>query len=74
LATNATHRKFHVVIEKSEDGYYIANIVELPGCHTQARTLCELDKRAKEAIELYLEYQGTNAPEIEFVAVKEIWI
>lgn len=47
-------RKFNVVIEKDEDGYYIASVPSLPGCHTQAKDLDELMKRVKEAIELYL--------------------
>ena len=49
--------KFSVVIEKDEDGYYIAKVPSLPGCHTQARSLDELMKRVKEAIELYLEVE-----------------
>jgi predicted RNase H-like HicB family nuclease len=34
--------KFGVVVEKDEDGYYIASVIELPGCHTKAETLDEL--------------------------------
>ncbi|MEM0324193.1 type II toxin-antitoxin system HicB family antitoxin [Thermofilum sp.] len=45
---------FTVVIEKDEDGYYVAYVPELPGCHTQAKTLDELLERIKEAVELYL--------------------
>ena len=44
-----------VVIEKDEDGYYVASVPELPGCHTQAKTLDELMERIKEAAEVYLE-------------------
>lgn len=47
--------KFTVLIEQGEDGYLISDVVELPGCHTQAKTHDELIKRTKEAIELYLE-------------------
>lgn len=50
--------KFSVVIEKDEDSYYIASVPELPGCHTQAKTLDELMKRIREAVELYLEVEG----------------
>lgn len=48
-------KEFNIVIEQDEDGYYIANVPELPGCHTQAISLDELNKRIIEAIELYLE-------------------
>jgi predicted RNase H-like HicB family nuclease len=33
-------------------------VPELPGCHTQAKTLDELTVRIKEAIEAYLEAEG----------------
>ena len=52
--------KFAVMVEKDEDGVYVASVPELPGCHTQARTLDELTKRVKEAIEAYLEAEGAT--------------
>ena len=45
---------FNVIIEQGEDGYFISEVVGLPGCHTQAKTYDELIKRTKEAIKLYL--------------------
>lgn len=50
--------RFSVVIERDEDNYYVASVQELPGCHTQAKTLDELMDRIREAIELYLEVEG----------------
>jgi predicted RNase H-like HicB family nuclease len=50
--------KFAVVVERDEYGYYVASVPELPGCHTQAKTLDELTARIKEAIEAYLEAEG----------------
>ena len=47
-----------MVIEKDEDGYYVASVPELPGCLTQAKTLDELIERVREAVELYLEVEG----------------
>ena len=47
--------RFSVVIERDEDGIYVASVPELPGCHTQARTLDDLMVRVREAVELYLE-------------------
>ena len=49
--------KFSVVVEKDEDGYYVASVPELPGCHTQAKTLDAVMERIKEAIEAYLEVE-----------------
>ncbi|MFQ5976025.1 MAG: type II toxin-antitoxin system HicB family antitoxin [Candidatus Hydrothermarchaeales archaeon] len=65
--------KFNVVIEKDEDGYYIASVPSLPGCHTQAKALDELMKRIKEAIELYLEVEEEAADfKTEFVGVQVV--
>ena len=50
--------KFGVVVERDADGYYVASVPELPGCHTQARNLDQVMKRIKEAIEAYLEVDG----------------
>ena len=35
-------RKFTVLIERDEEGYYVASVPALRGCHTQARTLARL--------------------------------
>ncbi len=43
---------FTVVIEKDEDGWLVADVPELQGCHTQAKSMDELIKRTKEVIEL----------------------
>lgn len=45
-------REFTIVIERDEEGYFVAEVPELPGCHTQAKSLDTLMKRMKEAIDL----------------------
>jgi predicted RNase H-like HicB family nuclease len=68
--------KFGVVVEKDENGYYVASVPELPGCHTQAKTLDEVMKRIKEAIQAYLEAEGgksrrrTELIGVQFVEVQ----
>jgi predicted RNase H-like HicB family nuclease len=47
--------EFNVVIEKDEDGYFVATVPALRGCHTQAKSLDVLMRRIQEAIELCLE-------------------
>jgi predicted RNase H-like HicB family nuclease len=60
--------KFAVVVERDEDGYYGASVPELPGCHTQAKTLDELRMRIREAIEAYLEVEAFKSKEyVEFI-------
>lgn len=51
-------RTFNLVIEKDRDGYFVASVPELRGCHTQARSLDVLLRRAREAIELCLEVEA----------------
>jgi predicted RNase H-like HicB family nuclease len=67
-------RDFTVAIEKGEDGYYIASVVELPGCHTQAKTLKELNKRVKEAIAVNLEARGSDIKIPELLAMKKVHV
>lgn len=50
--------QFNVVIERDEDGFYVATVPELRGCHTQAKSLDVLMKRVREAILLCLEVQA----------------
>ena len=37
--------RFEVVVRTDEDGYYVATVPELPGCHTQAKSLDDLMNR-----------------------------
>ena len=47
-------QQFDVVIERDSEGFYVASVPQLPGCHTQARSLDEVMERIREAIELCL--------------------
>jgi predicted RNase H-like HicB family nuclease len=67
-------RQFDVVIERDEDGFYVASVPQLPGCHTQARSLDEITERIREAIELCLEVEGIPEQTLEFVGLQRITI
>jgi len=64
--------KFTMIVEEGEDGYLISDIVELPGCHSQAKTYDELVERTKEAIQLYLEVEGPNGSKSKFIGLQHI--
>lgn len=70
------HKKkvFNVIIEKDEDGYFVAEVPELRGCHTQAKSLDKLIDRVKEAIALCLEEEGGEFPDrpLEFIGIQRI--
>ena len=65
-------KDFNVIIEEGQDGYFISEVVELPGCHTQAKTMDELMARTKEAIELYLETESKEAVKRKFVGLQKV--
>jgi predicted RNase H-like HicB family nuclease len=65
-------RQFTVVIERDEEGYYVADVPELKGCHTQARSLDELLERVKESIQLCLEAYGGDLPAMEFIGIQKV--
>lgn len=65
---------FNVVIERDAEGYYVASVPTLPGCHTQAKSLDQLIKRIKDAIELYLEVQEMGTESLDFIGVQRVTI
>lgn len=67
-------QQFDIVVEKDSDGYFVASVPALPGCHTQARSLDELMVRVREAIELYLEEQDAAPEPLDFVGVQRITV
>ncbi|MEK7521482.1 MAG: type II toxin-antitoxin system HicB family antitoxin [Patescibacteria group bacterium] len=52
---NAKVLKFKTLIEQDEDGFFMASVPAIPGCHTQGDTYEEAIKNVQEAIELCLE-------------------
>lgn len=67
-------REFSVIIERDAEGYYVASVPELPGCHTQAKSLDALMKRIREAVELCLEVGVEGAAVQEFVGVQRLLV
>ncbi len=59
-----------VLIEKDEDGYYVARVPALRSCYTQAKDLVTLRRRLREVIQLCLEEEKPAAG--KFVAVEQI--
>ena len=55
-----------VVVEKGEDGYFVAHVPALKSCWSQGKTREEALGNIKEAIDLYLE------PEPEEIKNREV--
>ncbi len=62
---------FLVVLEQDEDGI-VADVPQLPGCHTSGRTRAEALANIREAIELYLEVKG--APQGPIVTIEHVTV
>lgn len=67
-------REYDVVVERDSEGYYIASVPALRGCHTQASSLDELMVRIREAIELCLDVEADEGVPLDFVGVQRIRI
>jgi predicted RNase H-like HicB family nuclease len=71
------HYQFNAQIERDRDsGMYVAYVPSLPGAHTQAKSLDDLNINLKEVIELCLEELSdeelANLP--EFVGMQQVMI
>ena len=67
-------RQLDVVVEKDSEGFFVASVPALSGCHTQARSLDELMDRIKEAIELCLEVNEEDIEQLDFVGVQRVTV
>ena len=67
-------RTFDVVVERDAEGFYVASVPALPGCHTQAKSLDEVDRRIREAVQLCLEVDGLPEQDLEFVGIQRITV
>ena len=67
-------KELNVLVERDRDGFYVASVPALKGCHTQAKSLDELMERIREAAELCLSVQGEEVDELEFIGVQRLTI
>ena len=57
--------RFQVIIEQDEDGYYVADVPALRGCHTQGKTFEEAMTDIREVIEMCVREMREDGLEIE---------
>lgn len=72
--TGAQPREYSVIIERDAEGYYVADVPELPGCHTQAKSLDKLMERVREVIQVCLEACGEPNAEHHFIGIQRILV
>jgi predicted RNase H-like HicB family nuclease len=59
-----------VVVEKGEDGYFVAHVPALKSCWSQGKTREEALGNIKEAIDLYLESEPEEVEGREVVELR----
>jgi len=64
--------EYTVIIEKDSEGFLVASVPELKGCHTQAKTFDQLNERIKEAIELCLLDKDDTIEQNTFIGIQRI--
>ncbi len=67
-------KEFNVIIEQDEDGFFVASVPELRGCHTQAKSLDVLMKRIREAIELCVEVEELQTDSSRFIGIQRMTV
>jgi len=73
VKTQGHYYKFTVVVERDEDGIYIASVPLLQGCYTQGETYEEALENIKDAIKLHIEArQALGEPIPIEVAIDEV--
>jgi predicted RNase H-like HicB family nuclease len=65
---------FSVLIERDSEGYYVASVPSLRGCHTQGKSLDEVVERIREAIELCVQNGSDASEKLEFVGIQKITV
>lgn len=65
--------EYNVIIEKDEEGWFVATVPEIPGCYTQGKTYQQAIERIAEAIEVCIEADGReNTKPMKFVGIQRV--
>ena len=66
-------KSYTVVVERDpESGWLVGEVVELPGCYTQAQDLPSLEANIREAISAYLNTAMPEEPLPDFIGTWRI--
>ena len=65
---------FTVLIEQDEEGIYVAKVPEIPGCYTQGKTVEQALERIKEAIQVCVESEKEDLPQMKFIGIQQLEI
>ncbi|MBI4557126.1 MAG: type II toxin-antitoxin system HicB family antitoxin [Candidatus Hydrogenedentes bacterium] len=57
--------RFQVLIEQDEDGYYVADVPALQGCHTQGKTFEEALENIREVVAMCVQELREDGMDID---------
>ena len=67
--------KYTVVVERDEDGMYVASVPAIQGCYTQGETYAEAMKNIRDAIKLSIDARKQLGEQIPIEqAIEEVEI
>jgi len=64
--------EYTVLIERDEDGVYVAKVPDIPGCYTQGKSVLEVMERVREAIQVCIEAEREEVRPLQFVGLQQI--
>ena len=64
---------FTVLLEKDSEGWFVAKVPDLPGCHTQGKTVEQALERINEAITAYI-VPGVKIEQMEFIGAHKVQV
>ena len=62
-------RRYKVIYDRDETGWWVATIPSVPGCLTQGKTLEQARRRIREALSLYVEDRAASTVNTTVVAI-----
>ena len=71
LLAKIKNKKFPIIVEKSNDGFYIVECPVFRGCYTQGKTIDEALKNIREVVELCLQ-EKENQEILKFYEPTEV--
>jgi predicted RNase H-like HicB family nuclease len=65
-------KEFTVLIEKDEEGWYVATVPDIQGCYTQGKTIPQVLERIREAIEACMEADNEEMKPLKFIGIQRV--
>ncbi len=65
---------FVVLIEQDSQGWFVAKVPSIQGCYTQGKSIPQVLERIKEAIQVCLEAEEIELPQMKFIGLQTVQV